>query len=292
MSRGFLIFANNNEQIDYGTIALSNALMVRANSTVKNVSLVTDQGTKEWLLSKHGEQFISDVFDQVIVAGYTPENQNRNFKDTNSTTKELKWNNFGRSNAYDLSPYDETVVLDADYLIMDRTLDHVWGSLSEFMINKEVVDLEHKLPHTDEIKLEITGIPMYWATCFYFKKTDFVKSIFEMVKHVKDHYQYYQHVYRFPGRLFRNDYAFSIALHTLSGCVENRVDSLPSKTILTSFDKDELVSVVNKNELRFLVNDRDEQWRWRVSYVKNINVHVMNKFSLSRMSPEIIKAYR
>ena len=42
MSRGVLIFAHNNEGIDYVKIACANALMIRKNMDVDGITLVTD----------------------------------------------------------------------------------------------------------------------------------------------------------------------------------------------------------------------------------------------------------
>ena len=42
MSRGVLIFAHNNEGIDYVKIVCANALMIRKNMDVDGITLVTD----------------------------------------------------------------------------------------------------------------------------------------------------------------------------------------------------------------------------------------------------------
>lgn len=293
MSRGHLMFAHNNEEIDYTLIALCNALMIKANLKEKEVALITDKWSHDWLIEHHGESLVNKAFDQIIHTELpaVTSRQPRNFHDTYSTKKELTWNNHGRASAYELSPFEETVVLDADYLVMDSSLDHVWGGSADFMINRAALTLEHKLPHGDEIHVEPFGIPMYWATCFYFKKNEVAELVFKMVEHVRDNYEYYQMLYRLPGRLYRNDYAFSIAIHALSGCLPDGVEALPNPTIFTSFDRDELIDVPGKNELIFLVNDDEQSWRFRASRVQGTNVHVMNKFSITRMAPKLIEVY-
>ena len=42
---------------------------------------------------------------------------------------------------YELSPYDETLVIDGDYFIMNDVLDQVWGSENDFMINCQYRDV-------------------------------------------------------------------------------------------------------------------------------------------------------
>lgn len=290
MSRGFLIFAHNNEEIDYTLIALCNALMIKANLKENAVALVTNRGSYDWLVEHQGEELVARAFDHIIFqAG--EDGQTRRFRDTASTQKELAWRNRSRATAYTLSPFDETVVIDADYLIQDDTLDRVWGS-SEFRINRHAITLEHKVPHADEMYVSPFTIPLYWATCFYFQKNETAKLLFDMVEHVRENYEFYRMLYRFPGKLYRNDYAFSIAMHVIGGCIPDSVDTLPSPTILTSFDCDEMIAVPGRNELTFLVNDSDEPWRFRVSKVSGINVHVMNKFSIVRCAPKLLEAFR
>ena len=100
--------------------------------------------------------------------------------------------------------------------------------------------------------------------------------------HVKDKYNYYAMIYGFPVQLYRNDYAFSIAVHMLSGFTHcDDIATLPSPFLFTSFDCDELIDIPSKNDLTFLLNDRRETWRFTVTRTKGISVHVMNKFAIS-----------
>lgn len=291
MTRGFLMFAHNNEEIDYILIALCNALMIKKNLVENNVAVITNKGSYDWLLKSHGKELIDKAFDHVIIQDRPRNSQTRNYRDTQVTTKELSWHNIGRSTAYDLTPFDETVVLDADYLVLDKSLDHVWGSPHEFMMNKNITTLNHTSPHDDEIRLNPFGIPLYWATCFYFRKGELAQNIFHMVEHVRDNYDYYQFLYRFPGKLFRNDYAFSIAIHALAGWVEDGVETLPIPILLTSFDSDELLQVKSLNRLTFLVSQSKDEGKFICSTVDSVNVHIMNKFSIVRCAPDIISLY-
>jgi len=42
MSRGVIMFAHNNEEIDYFKLAVVNALLVQEHMGIKNVTVVTD----------------------------------------------------------------------------------------------------------------------------------------------------------------------------------------------------------------------------------------------------------
>lgn len=291
MSRGFLVYAYNNEQIDYGEIALANALMIRANSSEPNVTLVTDKGTMDWLKKNHDEDFINSVFDRIHVSASFKSDQSRRFLDTPSTTRNLAWRNGNRVHAHGMSPYDETIVVDADYLILDRTLDHCWGSREPVMMNRHAITLEHLPVAPEEQRLEPMGVPMYWATCIYFRKSDLSRRLFDMAQHVVLNHDYYRSLYRLPGNLFRNDYVFSIAAHVIGGWSEGAIPSLPCPTLLTSFDCDELIDVPERNQLLFLVNDSTKRSHFNLARISS-NVHVMNKFSLARQAKKIIEVYR
>ena len=59
-------------------------------------------------------------------------------------------------------------------------------------------------------------IKMYWATVFYFKKTAWTEKYFTLLKHIKQNYQYYRFAYSINETKYRNDYAFTIAMHMMN----------------------------------------------------------------------------
>lgn len=291
--RGYLIFANNNEQVDYGLIALINALMIKANASEKAVALVSDESTVRYLQETRGEDLVKRAFDHIILQPLPRDfRQDRRFNDTLSTTKVLPWNNLTRIKAFDLTPFDETIIIDGDYLVCNSNLDLAWGTPQDILINRKALTLEHKKPSLSEQYVEPFSIPLYWATALYFRKSDHSAMLFDIAKHVHDNYDFYSLAYRFKGEQFRNDFAFSIAAHMLNGFVgRDEIESFPVDTILTSFDCDELVDVPARNELVFLVNDTTNRWRFTLSRMKNLNVHVMNKFSITRLADKFIEVY-
>jgi hypothetical protein len=293
-TRGFLIFAHNNEEVDYGKIALCSSLMIKANCKVNDVCLVTDQGTLDWLRKSMGDKLVDYAFQHVKIMSYDEvktANAQRGFRDSASTVKNLSWLNSTRSSAYELSPFDETIMIDSDVLVQDSLFDLVWGNDEDVLINRDVVTLEHKKPNIHEVRLDGMGIPMYWATQVYFRKSERAKLLFDLVDHIKSRYSYFQYVYEFPGKLFRNDYAFSIAIHMLNGFLENNeFCSFPSPVILSSFDCDELIEVA-RDQLKFFVNDPTQNWKYGLNNVKGITVHCMNKYSILRQADKLISIY-
>ena len=137
MTRGVLMYAHNNTEIDYFKIACANALMVQKNLGVP-VTLVTDNGSLNWGNKSLGEELVNKCFENVIVKKVQSFDNPRSFSDTRHTSKSLQFYNCNHWEAYELSPYDETLFIDADYLIMSSALNGCWGSNNDIMINHQI----------------------------------------------------------------------------------------------------------------------------------------------------------
>jgi hypothetical protein len=109
LTQGVLIFAFNNEHIDYIAMAAWSAKNIRRHLNLP-VACVTD----------NPEAAAQYEFEHIVVTA--PDTGGaRYFADYKQT---ITWHNAGRINAYELSPFDQTLVLDADYVVAsDRLLD-------------------------------------------------------------------------------------------------------------------------------------------------------------------------
>ena len=95
MTTGALIFAFNNSEIDYLSMAAWSAKRIRRHLNIP-VAVVTDS-------TEH-----TDVFDKVIQA--IPEGSGtRHFTDFGTN---VAWHNANRTTAYELTPWDQTLVLE------------------------------------------------------------------------------------------------------------------------------------------------------------------------------------
>ena len=214
MTRGVLMYAHNNNEIDYFKIACANALMVQKNLKVP-VTIITDNSTIDWGRKSLGDNFINSCFEKNIIVDrdYTFINS-RNLCDTSYTSKTIQFYNCNHWQAYELSPYDETLFIDSDYLIMSDALNNCWNSKNDIMMNHKIFSPADDIPHTKYI--DDFGIKLYWATVIYFRKSDFAKFLFSLVEHIQNNYQYYKDLYSFSGGMYRNANAISIAIHTLT----------------------------------------------------------------------------
>jgi len=283
MSKGIIIFAQNNEYINYAEQACACAGYARKNlSLFDEICLITNTETL-----KSNKKLINEYFDKVIVSdSFQPDNV-RLFKDTTHITKYAPFKNMGRSEVYDLSPYDETLVIDADYFIMNNVLDQVWDSENDVMINCKYRDVSGR--HKENIEyLDNFSIPMYWATVFYFKKSDFAENLFTLISHIKYNYKYYYYLYNCSGNLFRNDFAFSMALHILNGSVAFDVPSLPFNYLNNSFDLDDIYRVNSHNDIIMYCADAERITNHLLSRFKNMDIHIMNKKAIERFIDDLL----
>jgi len=283
MSKGIIIFAQNNEYVNYAEQACACAGYARKNlSLFDEICLITNTETL-----KPNKKLINKYFDKVIVSdSFQPDNV-RLFKDTTHITEYAPFKNMGRSEVYDLSPYDETLVIDADYFIMNDILDQVWDSENDVMINCKYRDVSGR--HKENIEyLDNFSIPMYWATVFYFKKSDFAENLFTLISHIKYNYKYYYYLYNCSGNLFRNDFAFSMALHILNGSVAFDVPSLPFNYLNNSFDLDDIYRVNSHNDIIMYCADAERITNHLLSRFKNMDIHIMNKKAIGRFVDDFL----
>lgn len=271
MTCGVLIFAQNNSEIDYAKIALFAAERVKKYLNVP-VSLVTD--SKDWLLTS--QPHAAEVFDRIIEV-WTNTEQTKKFYDGTLAGKTLTWKNLSRADCYELTPYDETLVIDSDYIISSNTLADIWNNTNNFLIYQDSFDLAQWRDDSSFKYLNQTSIPFYWATAFYFKKSTVNQSFFDIVKYIKDNWSYYRSLYNIDSVVFRNDFAFSIAIHMMGA---EFVKPLPGKMNYT-LDRDILLDI-NDSSMQFLVEKKNYAGEYIATKTSNLDMHVMNKYSLTR----------
>jgi len=108
-----------------------------------------------------------------------------------------------------------------------------------------------------------------------------MQSFFDMIEYIKNNWVYFRTLYAIETNTFRNDYAFSIAIHIFNGKTEgNFVIELPGQMTYTS-DKDVLVST-DDNKMKFLIEKKSHLGEYTLIKTTGLDVHVMNKFSLNR----------
>jgi len=259
MSKGVVIFAYNSK-LDYVSIATIAAQLAKKHLGLP-VTLITDT-----------EDVDTSVFDQVIIQKSNSRGE-RVFKFATRTERTV-WHNQNRSSAYDLSPYDQTLLIDADFLMFNNSLASLFDTDLEFACYNHVHEITGWESLQRGARVGYPGLHMQWATVVYFTKCQLAEAVFGFMDTIKQNYNYYSGLYNFSTELFRNDYTISIALQTLTGYSENNFTPIPGK-LVSAATPVEIAQVRPNGEIVFTWTESDGVRK--VTRVRNTNVHIMNK---------------
>jgi len=247
MNRGVLIYAFNNGEIDYEAMARWNAKRIKQflgleTTIISNLEHASAGGTR--------------TFDGV----------------------RSQWLNASRANAWNDSPYDETIVIDADYIVNSDILLTLFDMPQSFLIHQTVSDVTGRNAFRGQTDFGQLKFPQSWATVFYFNRESQNKVIFDIVKTIKENYSHFAETYKFAHKPFRNDYAFSIALGIVGGHVLSYTRTIPWPLATASTD----VKVSVEDDVIHLSYDkRNKTVR---SQAKGLDIHVMHKKSMEAIS--------
>ena len=242
-SKGIIVFAINTDTVDYVRIADQTSLLAQKNLGLP-VTLITD--------SSAAPKF---KYDNIVYI----DAQGDNWREGG-----VQWRNFGRHYAYQLSPYDETVLVDTDYLILDDSLNTLFSTDFDYKL------MHHNTNYAGAVYEQMgeTSLSYIWATVVLFRKTLKSQLLFELVAKIQRNYRYYRAVYNIREGNYRNDYAFAIANNIINGYNSNESQGIPW-SMLTVEDK---ISRIMLTDTQVRVYHAD-----RAAVLPYQNIHVMDK---------------
>ena len=109
MSKGFCLIAQNNDTTDYVKQACLLAVSIHKYSKNQSVSIITND-----IIPKKYQV----LFDKIIPIDH-------------DEAKNSDWKLENRYKLYDLSPYNQTIVMDVDMLVM-RDITNWWSYLNNY----------------------------------------------------------------------------------------------------------------------------------------------------------------
>lgn len=277
MNQGVILIARNNTEIDYIKQAIFLAKRVRKYLDLPT-SLVTDN--VDYLYNTYKNSV--DVFDKIIQVDNDKKYSYKKYYDGIFAKKQLEFKNSNRSSVYDLSPYDETLLLDTDFVVSNDILNECFVQQKDLLLYKDAFDLSGWRDKNEFTFISEIGPTFYWATCIFFRKTELNKTFFDLVSHIQEYYPHYRNLYKLNTNVFRNDHAFSIAIHIMNGYTNNNFAGTMPGTMYYCTDKDVLIDLKDDNFL-FLIQKRNESNEYTPLRIKGSNVHVINKYSLNRI---------
>jgi len=286
---GICFFAYNNNQLDYVQFAHIAAAYVKQNMKNNTTCLVTDTGTYSWLKESVPRKLHSACFDEVVISDDEMEPNPRRHFDSPWTEFNAQFSNSNKHKIIDYSPFDKTLLVDTDFIVQNNFYDYIFETDIPVSLHRTAKYLENQSPYTNEQRLSDNGIQHWWSTVVYFDKSDESRTFFDMWAHVKDNWDYYALLYKFPSKLYRTDFCVSIVSHVLNGFNENGfVHDFMNEPLRNMDQKDDIVEVKSPNDWVLLSHNRKEPWKNILERNVNSNIHVMNKRSLSRQASNIM----
>ena len=261
MSKGILVHAFNNEEIDYVKQACMVAERVKKYLDLPT-SVITDCKVPK------------NVFDHVIEFD-TPQRYTRKLYNNGNHGKHLTFKNNARVLSYDLSPYKQTLMIDSDIIICDDVYKNCFEQDNPLLMYKDAYHIGQNLDYREFNKISDSSVDFYWATCVYFVKCKQNKIFFDLLQHIEEQWRHYRMLYQIVQRTYRNDFAFSIGAHIMNNHSKgNFVNHMPGKLFYT-IDKD-ITHEIKQDKLTFLIDNNPIA-------TKGLTVHAMNKYSLEEL---------
>jgi hypothetical protein len=259
--KGALIYAFDNGLTDYVSMAAWSAANIRRHLKIP-VAVITDDLTAQG-------------FDQVIYQP-APTSDSRHFVDYN---KSAEWHNQSRADAYELSPWDDTLLLDADYVVASDQLQVLLSIDQDFLAHRWAYDLTGI---DDFAALNYFGQhrqPMWWATVMRFRRSRAAELIFGTMTMVRDNWAHYCNLYGVRERAYRNDFALSIAVAVVNGQVMPAAHTIPWQ-LASVLPTAQLTQTAADNYTVQFANESAQQRRITVN---NMDFHAMGKQQLEKI---------
>jgi hypothetical protein len=202
MTKGYLVLAQGNYIKQAENLAKS---IKNSQSTISNISVITDQPTDEGL------------FEHIISI---PDND---------LALDKQWKIHNRVYFNDLTPYDQTVVLDADMLFLSD-VSHWWNLFDHYdlLITNKVKTYRNKFVTESPYRKTFRGnaLPdMYSAFTYFRKDSDTANEFFTVLKSIISNWNFWIDRYapEYKQRFESIDLAMSIAVTVLG--IEDQVVS-------------------------------------------------------------------
>ena len=204
-SRGFFTIAQNTTDVDYVKCAYGLALSLkRSQTSVSKLSIGVTPGTVI------DEKYVW-AFDQIVEIPWGDQ------------AEDCEWKLENEWKVPYMSPYDETIKLDADMLFF-TDIGNWWEQLSgcshDFVCANKVLNWRGETITSDVCRKTFTAnkLPNLYTGFTYFTKHDSVFEIYELVKTITWNWQKFFEEFLEPNtrpQLFSTDVAVALAMKIL-----------------------------------------------------------------------------
>lgn len=189
--QGYLTFALG---IDYVRLAYLQALSIKTTQTNSNYAVVIDRNSELFA------QQYKHVFDKIITIDYLP----------------LEWDMTQHHRALRLTPWRETIMLDAD-IVFTSSNDHWWSALrlKDVCLTSQVADFRgNRITSRRHRRLfDENLLPDVYAGMMYFRYSQFATEFFLLLSQITQEWEWIsaEHLVKNEDDRFRIDEAVSLA---------------------------------------------------------------------------------
>lgn len=243
-NRGFVMLAQNSDD-DYVHQACVNAMSIHASNPDAKVSLVTNDPVPE----KY-KQF----FDYILKIPF------------GDRAKEKTWKIQNRWKLYHATPYDQTIILDTDMLVL-QDISKSWARLSnhDMFFTSKVKTYRGEDMHDEYYRKTFVAnnLPNVYSALHYFQKNHFSYEFYTWLEYIVKNYEefYKKHAPKKYQRHCSIDVSMAIAVKILG--IENEV--------------------LNKNEPLTFVHMKPNNQGWNEpvnSWLDKLNVYQKSNLEL------------
>jgi hypothetical protein len=262
MTPGAVIMAFNTDTVDYVALAAWNSTNIRRHLDLP-VAVITDD------VGSH-----ASAFDKVITVTTPVGSGRRNLDETVASV----WHNTNRMQAYEWTPWDRTLLIDADYVVAGSNLRTIVDSDVEIITHRWAYDVTGRDDFASMNWFGDFRMPQWWATVMVFERCHRCDVIFHTMRRIRDNWNHYRKIYGIGASLYRNDHALSIALNVENG-----------HTLLTTDIPWKLATVMPDCDIKIIAQDqyqisyRDSENRGRYITCHGQDLHVMAKKPLEKI---------
>ena len=161
--QGYLTFAQNTNTVDYLRLAYAQALSIKCTQKINSYAVIVDTHTAEQIQHCHRK-----VFDYIIVL-------------EQDDAKEHDWKLANEWQAFDLTPFRETVKLESD-ILFTRNIDHWWTGmrLQEVTFTTCIRNYRSEVSNSREYRrlFDDSNLPDIYTGMFYFRHSQTARDLF------------------------------------------------------------------------------------------------------------------
>ena len=213
MSDGFCLLAQNNSEVDYIKQAYALAVSIHKFNKGQNVSLITNDEVPEEY--KH-------VFDKIIDIPWTDQAEHTDWKIEN------RWK------VYHASPYEHTIVMDVDMLVL-HDITHWWKELKKrnlfFVSNVKNYRNENVTTRYYRKTWDENNLPNLYSAFYYFKKSDEAHEFFKLLEIIMINWELFYG--RFAGNYYQKWCSMDLSCSIASKILDNTLNITDPTSFIT-----------------------------------------------------------